>query len=148
MTETIHALAQSLIARDTAVAHTLEDRVAAVRDKVASVLAAHEAAVAERAKRHADLIHFLNLRHEDENAAAALVRDAVVQGFVEEIDTLTKLADQIRAGESVLPVAAQLRTVEAPPVPLDAFEQDLNPPDDESDDGEQPEIQTRRKRAA
>lgn len=140
----VHALAQSLIARDTAVAHTLEDRVAAVRDKVASVLASHEAAIVDRAKRHEDLLRFLNLRHEDENAAATLVRDAVVQGFVEEIDTLTKLADQIRAGESVLPVAAQLRTVEAPPVPLDAFEQDLNPP--AAEPGE--EIQPSRKRAA
>lgn len=134
MTDTIHALAQQIIARDTAVAHTLEDRVAAVRDKVASVLAAHEAALSERGKRHEDMIRFLNLRHEDENAAAALVRDAVVQGFVEEIDTLTKLSDQIRAGESILPAAAQLRTVEAPPVPLEAFEQDLNPPAEEPEE--------------
>lgn len=115
MTDTIHALAQQIIARDNAISHALSDQVAALRDTVASQIAAHDADVSERDVRHRETVGFLDKLHEAENAAATLRRDSIVKAFVEEIDRLTRLGDQVLSGEAILPVAARIRS--EPPAP-------------------------------
>lgn len=115
MTDIVHAFAQSLIARDTAVAHAIDEQIAALRDKTASILAAHEAGVSERNTRHQETVGFLGKLNEAENAAASAQRDSIVAAFTDEIDRLTKLSETVVKGEAIIPVAAQLRVPDEPP---------------------------------
>lgn len=105
-----HALADQIQARDTAVAHAIDEQIAALRDKTASILAAHEAGVSERNTRHQETVGFLEKLNEAENAAASAQRDSIVAAFTDEIDRLTKLSDTVVKGESIMPVAAQIRS--------------------------------------
>lgn len=113
MTETIHALAQQLVARDRALAHAHDDRGAHVRDKIASLIAADELAMSDRNKRFEDLIKYMTAAHEAENASAIVQREAAVAALLEEIDFHTRTSDIVIKGDPVMPVAAQIRS-EAP----------------------------------
>lgn len=110
MIEIEHALANQIIARDRALAHSHDDRGAKVRDKIASLIAADELALSERNKRFEDLIKYMAAAHDAENAAALVQREAAVAALLDEVDFHTRTSDTVVKGESVMPVAAQIRS--------------------------------------
>lgn len=124
MTEIEHALANQLIARDRALAHAHDDRGAKVRDKIASLIAADELALSDRNKRFEDLIKYMTVAHDAENAAALVQREAAVAALLDEVDFHTRTSDTVVKGEPVMPVAAQIRSEPpaTPPEDMGAFD--------------------------
>lgn len=108
MIEIEHALANQIIARDRALAHTHDDRGAKVRDKIASLIAADELALSERNKRFEDLIKYMTAAHDAENAAALVQREAAVAALLDEVDFHTRTSDTVVKGEPVMPIAATI----------------------------------------
>ena len=114
MTDIAHLFAAQLVARDQAVARTLDQQISALRDTCASQIAAFDAAKAERVARHNEQIDFLERLHEAENAAADTQREAVVAAFRDEIDRLTMLAAAIEQGQLIMPATAPLVVSDSP----------------------------------